>query len=194
MSDEWNWGQEPEKTDGSSQPENTDESGSAASDQTAAPEDELNENVTYHYKYTSSRNSDGAGSTDNGNYYASSNNSDTSGNSSKDSGFESQSSEPRYAHYQVDEQEKKPEEKKKGRHHRLHNDKAASSGFGRKAGNTITLAVIFGLVAGLVFQAVNMVSDKYFKKETQRHLLLQHLPVLRQKKAQMQAKASMQKS
>lgn len=168
MSDEWNWGQEPEKTDGSSQqPENTDESGSAASDQTAAPEDELNENVTYHYKYTSSRNSDGAGSTDNGNYYASSNNSDTSGNSSKDSGFESQSSEPRYAHYQVDEQEKKPEEKKKGRHHRLHNDKAASSGFGRKAGNTITLAVIFGLVAGLVFQAVNMVSDKYFKKETQ---------------------------
>lgn len=59
MSDEWNWGQEPEKTDGSSQqPENTDESGSAASDQTAAPEDELNENVTYHYKYTSSRNSD----------------------------------------------------------------------------------------------------------------------------------------
>ena len=168
MSDEWNWGQEPEKTDGSSQqPENTDESGSAASDQTAAPEDELNENVTYHYRYTSSRNSDGAGSTDNGNYYASSNNSDTSGNSSKDSGFESQSSEPRYAHYQVDEQEKKPEEKKKGRHHRLHNDKAASSGLGRKAGNTITLAVIFGLVAGLVFQAVNMVSDKYFKKETQ---------------------------
>ena len=48
--------------------------------------------------------------------------------------------------------------KKKGRHHRLHNDKAASSGFGRKAGNTITLAVIFGLVAGLVFQAVNMES------------------------------------
>ena len=42
MSDEWNWGQEPEKTDGSSQqPENTDESGSAASDQTAAPEDEM---------------------------------------------------------------------------------------------------------------------------------------------------------
>lgn len=168
MSDEWNWGQEPEKTDGSSQqPENTGESGSAASDQTAAPEDELNENVTYHYKYTSSRNSDGAGNTDNGNYYASSNNSDTSGNSSKDSNFQSQSSGPRYAHYQVDEQEKKPEEKKKEKHHRLHKDKAASSGFGRKAGNTITLAVIFGLVAGLVFQAVNMVSDKYFKKETQ---------------------------
>ena len=56
----------------------------------------------------------------------------------------------------------------KGRHHRLHNDKGRhTSGFGRKAGNTITLAVIFGLVAGLVFQAVNMVSDKYFKKETQ---------------------------
>ena len=57
--------------------------------------------------------------------------------------------------------------RKKRKEDRLHNDKAASSGFGRKAGNTITLAVIFGLVAGLVFQAVNMVSDKYFKKETQ---------------------------
>ena len=47
MSDEWNWGQEPEKSDGGSQqPENTDESGTVVSDQTAAPEDELNENVT----------------------------------------------------------------------------------------------------------------------------------------------------
>ena len=125
----------------------------------------------------------------------------TSGNSSKDSGFESQSSEPRYAHYQVDEQEKKPEEKKKGRHHRLHNDKAASSGFGRKAGNTITLAVIFGLVAGLVFQAVNMVSDKYFKKETQTAVgycrdtyFFSICQYHGREKAQMQAKASMQKS
>ena len=137
MSDEWNWGQEPEKTDGSSQqPENTDESRIGCIGSDSGPEDELNENVTYHYKYTSSRNSDGAEAQTmeiitlpaTFRYFR---------KSSKDSGFESQSSEPRYAHYQVDEQEKKPEEKKKGRHHRLHNDKAASSGFGRKAGNTI---------------------------------------------------------
>ncbi len=112
MSDEWNWGQEPEKTDGSSQkPENTDESGSAASDQTAAPEDELNENVTYHYKYTSSRNSmvQEAQTMEIITLPATI---QILGNSSKDSGFESQISEPRYAHYQVDEQEKKPEEEK----------------------------------------------------------------------------------
>lgn len=75
-----------------------------------------------------------------------------------------QGAEPKYAHYQVDEQEKKPEEEKTK--HRKHHEKRESSSFGKKAGNTITLAVIFGLVAGLVFQAVNAVSDQYFKKDT----------------------------
>nr|WP_295278933.1 trypsin-like peptidase domain-containing protein [uncultured Blautia sp.] len=107
MSDEWNWGKDP-------------------SDQTAAPEDDLNENVTYHYKYT---------------------------------------------HYQVNDQEKKPEEEpEKGHkksHHKRPGDGNSSAGFGRKAGNTITLAVIFGLVAGIVFQAVNGISDRYFKRDTQ---------------------------
>ena len=40
-----------------------------------APEDDLNENVTYHYKYTSSRTSDRTGNTAGGNYYASDNSS-----------------------------------------------------------------------------------------------------------------------
>ena len=107
MSDEWNWGKDP-------------------SDQTAAPEDDLNENVTYHYKYT---------------------------------------------HYQVNDQEKKPEEEPekghKRQHHKRPGDGNPSAGFGRKAGNTITLAVIFGLVAGIVFQAVNGISDRYFKTDMQ---------------------------
>lgn len=175
MSEEWNWGQDPKKTDGQpQQPENTDESGQAASDQKAAPEEDLNENVTYHYTYTSSRNSGSTEHADNGNYYASGNRYQSeSGNSSgtasgntNTAGSENGSSEPKYAHYQVDE-EKKPEEPKKGRHHKRHTEGRSSQSFGKKAGNTITLAVIFGLVAGLVFQAVNGISDKYFKKETQ---------------------------
>ena len=149
MSDEWNWGQDPKETDDAAQQ--------------SAPEEDLNENVTYHYKYTSSRNGGNTGNPDNGNYYASGRNyQNTSGNTTGDTagsniGNEAgePSSEPKYAHYQVDEQEKKTEEESKRRHHRHQTDGKPESGFGKKAGNTITLAVLFGLVAGLVFQAVN---------------------------------------
>lgn len=174
MSEEWNWGQDPKNTDGEPQkPENPDMSGQTGSDQTAAPEDDLNENVTYHYKYTSSRTSDGTGNTAGGNYYASDNSSGSNygncGNASDSS--QSQNSEPKYAHYQVDDQEKSPEEDTKKRHKRPHpkhhGERSTSTSFGKKAGNTITLAVIFGLVAGIVFQAVNGISDRYFNKETQ---------------------------
>ena len=164
MSNEWNWGQDPEKTDGGSrQPENTDDSGKAASDQQTAPEDNLNENVTYHYKYTSSRTADGSrtGNPDNGNYYGTSETSEGKQNTA-DSG---QPSEPKYGHYQVGAE--KDAEEKNEIPHKQHKGHRSSSDFGKKAGNTITLAVIFGLVAGLVFQAVNGISDKYFKKDTQ---------------------------
>ena len=174
MSEEWNWGKDPKNTDGEPQkPENPDMSGQTGSDQTAAPEDDLNENVTYHYKYTSSRTSDRTGNTAGGNYYASDNSSgSTYGNSENDSDrFQSQNSEPKYAHYQVDDQKKPPEEDTKKHHKRSyrkhHGERSTSTGFGKKAGNTITLAVIFGLVAGIVFQAVNGISDRYFNKETQ---------------------------
>ena len=174
MSEEWNWGKDPKNTDGEPQkPENPDMSGQTGSDQIAAPEDDLNENVTYHYKYTSSRTSDRTGNTAGGNYYASDNSSgSTYGNSENDSDrFQSQNSEPKYAHYQVDDQKKPPEEDTKKRHKRSylkhHGEGSTSTGFGKKAGNTITLAVIFGLVAGIVFQAVNGISDRYFNKETQ---------------------------
>ena len=117
-----------------------------------APE-ETNENVTYHYKYSRGSNVDEYGSGAN-----------TEGTSDEDQTEEI----PRYAHYQVDE-EIQPEKPKSHRHHRIYHKKSSekSSGFGRKAGNTITLAVIFGLVAGLVFQGVNFVSDKYVQKGTQ---------------------------
>ncbi len=40
--------------------------------------------------------------------------------------------------------------------------KKSSSGFGKKAGISVALAVIFGLVAGAVFQGVNYIGNKYF--------------------------------
>ena len=40
--------------------------------------------------------------------------------------------------------------------------KKSSSGFGKKAGICVALAVIFGLVAGAVFQGVNYIGNKYF--------------------------------
>lgn len=157
MSDEWNWGQDPKKTDDTPRQSDSDVSAQAASDQQTAPEEDLNENVTYHYKYTRSRESGGnAADSDNGNYYASHNYGGNESGSSAGSTSGEQGAEPKYAHYQVDEQEKKPEEEKTK--HRKHHEKRESSSFGKKAGNTITLAVIFGLVAGLVFQAVNVVS------------------------------------
>ena len=55
MSDEWNWGQDPKKTDDTPRQSDSDVSAQAASDQQTAPEEDLNENVTYHYKYTRSR-------------------------------------------------------------------------------------------------------------------------------------------
>ena len=165
MSDEWNWGQDPKKTDDTPRQSDSDVSAQAASDQQTAPEEDLNENVTYHYKYTRSRESGGnAADSDNVNYYASHNYGGNESGSSAGSTSGEQGAEPKYAHYQVDEQEKKPEEEKTK--HRKHHEKRESSSFGKKAGNTITLAVIFGLVAGLVFQAVNAVSDQYFKKDT----------------------------
>ena len=162
MSDEWKWGQDPETTDDASRQSDADVSGQAASDAQTAPEEDTNENVTYHFKYTRSSDSTGA---DNGNYYASRNyGEEASDNSADPSSDKADKADevPKYAHYQVDEQKQPEEESTK---HRKHREKKASS-FGKKTGNTITMAVVFGLVAGLVFQAVNVVSDKYFKKDS----------------------------
>ena len=71
---------------------------------------------------------------------------------------------PKYAHYQVHQPQagnyaggsippKKP------RKTRTSNGNG-NGGFGRKAATAVSLAVIFGLVAGVVFQGVNMAADK----------------------------------
>lgn len=46
--------------------------------------------------------------------------------------------------------------------HKPHKIKKSDSGLGKKFGITITMALVFGLVAGLVFQGVNLVSSKVF--------------------------------
>ena len=195
MSDEWNWGQEPQKPENAPQHPEQEVVQDAVSDQTAPMEEQaddgLNENVTYHYTYPRSG---GTVDTDNGNYYAQRNynssrpNSSSYGNNSNygntspygntNSAYENNSTygndgdgsskAPRYAHYQVDEEQPKEEQPVSKRKHRRTSGKPKeSAGFGKKAGNTITLAVIFGLVAGVVFQAVNAVSDRYFVKDAQ---------------------------
>ena len=79
-------------------------------------------------------------------------------------GQENSTETPKYAHYQVHQPQagnyaggsippKKPRKPKKP-----HGN--GNGGFGKKAATTISLAVIFGLVAGVVFQGVNMASDK----------------------------------
>ena len=84
--------------------------------------------------------------------------SDTAGNSGN------RTEPPRYAHYQVHQPQagnyaggsippKKPRKSKTS-------GGKGNGGFGRKAATAVSLAVIFGLVAGIVFQGVNMAADK----------------------------------
>lgn len=69
----------------------------------------------------------------------------------------------KYGHYEVHQPQagnyaggnippKKPRKKK---------DFSGNNGFGKKAATAVALAVIFGLVAGAVFQGVNIAADKY---------------------------------
>ena len=68
---------------------------------------------------------------------------------------------PRYEHYQFHEEHKEtlitpgPSEHKKNR-----------DSFQKKVGTTVALAVIFGLVASVVFQALNFTADRYLKTNT----------------------------
>ena len=68
---------------------------------------------------------------------------------------------PRYEHYQFHEEHKEtlitpgPSEHKK-----------KQNSFQKKVGTTVALAVIFGLVASVVFQALNFTADKYLKTKT----------------------------
>ena len=69
---------------------------------------------------------------------------------------------PQYEHYHMhqkpeNDQVQKSSPKKTGRAHRERKS--------HKLATTIALAVVFGLVAGIVFQAVNIVSESYFTTE-----------------------------
>lgn len=70
---------------------------------------------------------------------------------------------PKYGHYEVHQPQagnyaggnippKKPRKKR---------DFSGNNSFGKKAATAVALAVIFGLVAGAVFQGVNIAADKY---------------------------------
>ena len=70
---------------------------------------------------------------------------------------------PKYGHYEVHQPQagnyaggnippKKPRKKR---------DFSGHNSFGKKAATAVALAVIFGLVAGVVFQGVNIAADKY---------------------------------
>ena len=78
------------------------------------------------------------------------------GNSDKNSGEDNNRT---YDFYEVNRQPTvtpPPEEPQ----HKPHKERKPGSGLSKKFGITITMALIFGLVAGLVFQGVNLVSSK----------------------------------
>ena len=154
MSEENRWGQDPQGTDRNVPTEenalntygNAD-TGSAEGKNTDNNID--NRPLTHPYSagrrmQESQRNSAGS--------------SDTAGNSGN------RTEPPRYAHYQVHQPQagnyaggsippKKPRKSKTS-------GGKGNGGFGRKAATAVSLAVIFGLVAGIVFQGVNMAADK----------------------------------
>lgn len=90
------------------------------------------------------------------------------GNGTNSSNFQNNTSfqeKPKYAHYEVHQPQagnyaggsippKKPHKPKTAQG-------GGNGGFGKKAATAVALAVIFGLVAGAVFQGVNIAADKY---------------------------------
>ena len=90
------------------------------------------------------------------------------GNGTNSSNFQNNTSfqeKPKYAHYEVHQPQagnyaggsippKKPHKPKTAHG-------GGNGGFGKKAATVVALAVIFGLVAGAVFQGVNIAADKY---------------------------------
>lgn len=90
------------------------------------------------------------------------------GNGTNSSNFQNNTSfqeKPKYAHYEVHQPQagnyaggsippKKPHKPKTAHG-------GGNGGFGKKVATAVALAVIFGLVAGAVFQGVNIAADKY---------------------------------
>lgn len=164
MSDEMNWGREPLKpVEETAHVENTE---TAAAQQGTAPtqqetkaeessaksadEPYRNTDTTYHYSFNRRERPDGrpmehpysAGRME-----------------QKQSGQGDGTVPPRYEHYHMHQ----GQQKRQGDGQPSGNSRSrkSGSGFGKKLGTTVALAVVFGLVAGGVFQGVNMAADKY---------------------------------
>ena len=60
--------------------------------------------------------------------------------------------------------------------HKPHKIKKSDSGLGKKFGITITMALVFGLVAGLVFQGVNLINNKIF--ETKKNATIENVQMV----------------
>ena len=72
---------------------------------------------------------------------------------------------PRYGYYHVNQNQGHrtgPQQSRQESHRRKHD-----RNFSQKAGTTVALAVVFGLVAGIVFQGVNMFADGVLGKKDQ---------------------------
>lgn len=179
MSDEMKWGEEPQESENisSQSVQNKEIQESDASAQEFAPTEKStdmennsseNENVTYHYKYTRgtartitdgrpashpysasrmSRSTQESQSGQNGSY------------SYGDQISQESQTPPRYAHYQVNQE---PQGGNDGEPPKKPRYTSSGNGyFSKKVGPVIALAVVFGLVAGVVFQGVNVLSRKY---------------------------------
>ncbi|MDO5136328.1 MAG: trypsin-like peptidase domain-containing protein [Eubacteriales bacterium] len=132
MSDEWNWNQNPPSPAG---PSAASEGGESA-----------DSDVTYHYKFE--RGSEHAYHYGPGSSQARSRQEDESGTKGDEA--------PRYAHYQLHQGQTagaQPEAPGKGK---------SEGGFGKRAGAVLTLGLLFGLAAGVAFQGVALISQKYF--------------------------------
>ena len=90
------------------------------------------------------------------------------GNGTNSSNFQNNTSfqeKPKYAHYEVHQPQAGNDAGGSIPPKKPHKPKTAhgggNGGFGKKAATAVALAVIFGLVAGAVFQGVNIAADKY---------------------------------
>lgn len=68
---------------------------------------------------------------------------------------------PKYGMYQTHQEDPKPEKRPSSK-----KEKKESRGFGSRLVSTVVLAAVFGLVAGLIFQGVNVITGKYSKTQT----------------------------
>ena len=68
---------------------------------------------------------------------------------------------PKYGMYQTHQEDPKPEKRLSSK-----KEKKESRGFGSRLTSTVVLAAVFGLVAGLIFQGVNVITGKYSKTQT----------------------------